>query len=562
MPKQGSATDEPWLFGPEPVYNSHADASQTLRGLVHAPSNMSSTQRTQLLKDWGQKREAEMHRPPLWCMDQLCSGSGFFPPRHLHDDWFSAEELQMISALEHLLGPTGHAAMLARDMMALRIYDVDIRIIADDSGSMQCGMLRSYGFGNPGWTPDKVQKVFGRRAFKPDNLAVFSSCPFRPTTPRWELLKDHLTKWEEIFKILGIERKVYFLNNRCDPTMSMEEILRNFAGGGTPMGSTFARVLGDYKREHREQNRPLLILALTDGEANDKDMFNDILDEIQDGIHGDVQVCLMGLSLEPEDIEWFEDEECDDTRIRTIEAWEVEQQMILYRKVIPRTTDYSFAMHVYRALVTNYFPADYDYEAPIQTLRHRLYITLHALDRRFTGERDAKRPNGMPMAIADTVQTAAIAAVLGLLACGVKAFACAVGLGACAVGYSSRAQNNTKSRNVGADAVLLEEGLNDTDDALIGTLVRQLQQLSLGGRQTSVYVGANGECNVSGYRYGRSGYRNRPWISSSQLDPLQRAIGTLSPNEVQMRDLQFQDVSFNNRVLEVALKYLRQAVEL
>merc|ERR1711920_883995 len=94
-----------------------------------------------------------------------------------------------------------------------------------------------------------------------------------------------------------------------------------------------------------------------------------------------------------EDIEWFEDEECDDTRIRTIEAWEVEQQMILYRKVIPRSNDYSFSMHVYRALVTNYFPADYDYEAPIQTLRHRLYITLHALDRRFTGRRDTKYGN-------------------------------------------------------------------------------------------------------------------------------------------------------------------------
>merc|ERR1719262_819725 len=119
-------------------------------------------------------------------------------------------------------------------------------------------------------------------------------------------------------------------------------------------------------------------------------MFNDILDEIQDGIHGDVQVCLMGLSLEPKDIEWFEDEECDDTRIRTIEAWEVEQQLILYRKVIQRSTDYNFAMHTYRALVTNFFPADYDYEAPVQTLRHRLYITLHAIDRRLTGVRDRR----------------------------------------------------------------------------------------------------------------------------------------------------------------------------
>merc|ERR1740138_1779263 len=171
----------------------------------------------------------------------------------------------------------------------------------------------------------------------------------------------------------------------------MDRLLSTFAGGGTPMGSTFSRVLAEYQSESRgQQDRPCLILALTDGEANDKDIFNRTLDRIQDGLHGDVQVCLMGLSLEPEDIEWFEDEECDDTRIRTIEAWEGEQQQILWRKVINRSTDYTFAMHTFRALLTNYFPADYDYEAPVQTLRHRLYITLHALDRRLTGNRDAK----------------------------------------------------------------------------------------------------------------------------------------------------------------------------
>merc|ERR1711959_464998 len=132
--------------------------------------------------------------------------------------------------------------------------------------------------------------------------------------------------------------------------------------------------------------------ALTDGEANDKGLFNRTLDEIQDELWGDVQVCLMGLSLVPEDIAWFEDEECDDTRIRTIEPWEVEQQQILWRQVIGSARDYNFAMHTMRALVTNLFPADYDCEAPLQTLRHRLYITLHAIDRRSTGRRDATYP--------------------------------------------------------------------------------------------------------------------------------------------------------------------------
>ena len=64
--------------------------------------------------------------------------------------------------------------------------------------------------------------------------------------------------------------------------------------------------------------------------------FNGVLDAIQNRQHGDVQVCLMGLSLVPEDIEWFEDEECDDTHIRTIEAFEVEQQQMLRREVITK----------------------------------------------------------------------------------------------------------------------------------------------------------------------------------------------------------------------------------
>jgi hypothetical protein len=149
------------------------------------------------------------------------------------------------------------------------------------------------------------------------------------------------------------------------------------------MGRKLSEVVSDQRSD-----RPLLVLALTDGEANDAQLFNTTLDQIQDGKYGDVQVLLMGLSLDKEDIEWFEDEECDDTRIRSIEAYEVEQQMIHFRMTDLHENDYNFAMHTFRALVTNYFPADYDYEAPLQTLRHRLYITLHALDRRMTGRRD------------------------------------------------------------------------------------------------------------------------------------------------------------------------------
>merc|ERR1711904_144871 len=134
-------------------------------------------------------------------------------------------------------------------------------------------------------------------------------------------------------------------------------------------------------------------------------------------------VLLLGLSLEPEDIRFFEDEECDDTRIRTIEASEVEQQMILWRRVVSRHTDYNFAMHSVRALITNFFPADYDYEAPVQTLRHRLYITLHALDRRITGLRDRQYGsimNGLPSSASSSAATLGCLAFLAPVICGVK----------------------------------------------------------------------------------------------------------------------------------------------
>ena len=108
---------------------------------------------------------------------------------------------------------------------------------------------------------------------------------------------------------------------------------------------------------------------------------NSVLDGVQNGAYGAVQVCFTGLSLVREDLEWFDQEECDGTRIRTIEPFEVEQQQMLRREVIGTEGEYTFAQHLYRALLTNFFPADYDYEAPIQNMRHRVYITLHNHDR-------------------------------------------------------------------------------------------------------------------------------------------------------------------------------------
>jgi hypothetical protein len=80
------------------------------------------------------------------------------------------------------------------------------------------------------------------------------------------------------------------------------------------------------------------------------DSFNTLLDSIQWGAHGDVQVCLNGLSLVPEDLEWFENEECDDTRIRTVEAFEVEQQQML-RKEVYRSQLFNFFHCGYKMLL-------------------------------------------------------------------------------------------------------------------------------------------------------------------------------------------------------------------
>ena len=102
--------------------------------------------------------------------------------------------------------------------------------------------------------------------------------------------------------------------------------------------------------------RSLLLLVITDGEATNMRTFSCMLDQIQNQAWGGVQVCLLGLSLQPDDIAFFENEECEGTRIRTIEPLEVEQQQMLLRQVIAKEGDYNFAMHTYRALVINFFP--------------------------------------------------------------------------------------------------------------------------------------------------------------------------------------------------------------
>jgi len=243
-----------------------------------------------------------------------------------------------------------------------------------------------------------------------------------------------------------------------------------------------------------------------------------------------------------EDIEWFEDEECDDTRIRTIEAYEVEQQLILYRKVIQRGGDYNFAMHVFRAIVTNYFPADYDYEAPLQTLRHRLYITLHALDRRFTGRRNARYRS----ALGTTLNP------FGVLACapclvGAAIYGKVVLAGLSIMGMVILSQALPQSSSSGRPNMDFEEFLPAADEQIIGALVHHLQQQSLSGRRP---LGLQANPNWG---------RQLPFVRSSILWKVRSAIGTLSPGEESVRDRQFMNIEYNKKALQAAIVSLREA---
>ncbi|CAE7784305.1 unnamed protein product [Symbiodinium sp. CCMP2456] len=339
---------QPWEVGPQNMYDEatyHAEHFHVPEGMAQ-PESMEAwiRQRREILRDWGQKREQKMHRKPWFIMDQMISGSGLYPPRLLDTSWFTPKELTMISRLEHLLQDTGHAHTLAYDMLTPLIYDIEAKTVLRFASSMTDPFTAADGYQGAGEhdTPELAIK-----------LSIGAPHPF-------EAFRSYIS-----VELVAVDE--------------VEEIFQSPARGTTPMDRTLTQVLQDFAPASTGQ--PLLILALTDGEANDMNAFNQVLDRIQNMVYGDVQVCLMGLSLVKEDIEWFEQEECEDTRIRTIEAFEVENRQIQMKEVMKREGGYTFAMHVMRALVTNFYPADYDYETPLQNFRHRLYITIHGRDR-------------------------------------------------------------------------------------------------------------------------------------------------------------------------------------
>ena len=405
---------EPWGVGPQNMYDESTfvpvafgipmgsavlqapeDATaQWQPDLQQQQQQVDTLRRQEVLREWGCKREEQMHRRPKWLMDQMVSGSGLYPIRLLEPAWLTAEEHTMVDQLSELLQDTCHAHTLAMDLLAYRVYDLDVRIILDNSGSMTLDMFGSAAPSHIEATtrenPSLLQQVystlnmrlpFGSRVQPPPQS------PLSPHHSRWYFARDALRRWRSVFSILRLDPPTYLLNgargvagNRV-ACSQLDTVFAHQPGGRTPMTEVLCQVLGEHQRE--AGHRPLLLLVLTDGEANDMVSFCRTLDEVQNGVYGDVQVCFMGLSLNAKDIEWFENEECDETRIRTVEAYEVEQRQIQLREVVRKEGGYNFSMHTYRVLLTNLFPADYDYEAPLQNLRHRLYITLHGRDRWF-----------------------------------------------------------------------------------------------------------------------------------------------------------------------------------
>jgi hypothetical protein len=141
----------PWNVAHENMYDTH-----NMRGApptyaqVHFPAPVHTNEsvaqwkahREQTLREWGQKRESQMHRMPSCLMDQMMSGSGLFPIRHIDEqEWLTPEEIGMVTSLEAVLQRTGHGRNLALDMLTPRIYNLNVKIILDNSGSMGLDMM-------------------------------------------------------------------------------------------------------------------------------------------------------------------------------------------------------------------------------------------------------------------------------------------------------------------------------------------------------------------------------------------------------------------------------------
>lgn len=385
--------------------------------------------KTRMLQS-GKHRERYMHRFPHCLMDQMVSGSHFFPPSLMPGELLPDEQkkVQQLANLP-ILQATKHANHLALDLMSYVLYDVETVIILDNSGSMAGNMFGDssyYSYGNinlstgycaPNFVYAPTEMRY-RTGFSEYDSPEAHTLPQDPRQTRWQHAHYTLTQWRSVFRALGVKVKIITLNpvgmKNEFGLDDLDDIFAYGLGGGTPLTEAIAQAVTGVRMQYGnsansnnnntssccpygacnptpppppanntmgKKNRHLQILMLTDGEATNMLTFNQILDATQNKQYDDVQICILGLTLQPKDIEWMENEECEHIRVRAIEAFEIEQFQIKNRLVAYKEGNYNYPMHIIRALLTNIYPSEFDFEAPAQTLRHRCYITMHSKDR-------------------------------------------------------------------------------------------------------------------------------------------------------------------------------------
>ena len=416
----------------------------------------------------GQEREHYNHRWPHCLMDQMISGSHMFPPSLMPGELLE-DENNMLQRLQSLpiLQATNHVTHMSYDLMSYVIYNIDTCIILDNSGSMSLDMMganitqSSMYYTNSAYNPiNQVQLTTGffspafrynpnaynyRMGFNINDTTQQHLNPQDPRQSRWYHAYYTLTQWKQVFDILGVHVRIITcnpINGRYEFALSeLELIFTHQPHGSTPMTEAIAHAVtgirpstSAYQRNQTTdclpygscsntpvpphtatRDRHLQILMVTDGEANNMQSFNQILDATQNNYYGDVQLCILALSLQSRDVEFMDNEECEHIRVRAIEAFEIEEFQIRNKLVAYKEGAYNYPMHIMRALLTNNYPCDYDFEAPLQTLRHRLYITMHSNDRWYSQQ---SAVYGIMSCLAGIVCTSPLYVATGCCCCG------------------------------------------------------------------------------------------------------------------------------------------------
>merc|ERR1719316_2235317 len=118
--------------------------------------------------------------------------------------------------------------------MALKLYGIDVNIIIDDSYSMTESMFGPRERVGSHWDHRHVRQVFGNRAFRPDNLGMFSQkvtgCRLVAGESRWNFLVDAIRYWDPIFDIMQVQPNYYTLNRSSCLQSSTQALSRGPCG--------------------------------------------------------------------------------------------------------------------------------------------------------------------------------------------------------------------------------------------------------------------------------------------------------------------------------------------